>query len=132
MSYFYEILGIASLFILRLGIPILIMAFVAYWLRRLDVRWQAEADALRQSKLGVFATELESAANPRARIPCWEMRNCSEEKRKNCPAYLQPGLPCWMVRRSAEGQLPTPCLSCQLFKLATTSAPQSVPSQSHT
>jgi len=40
---------IIGMFILRLGIPLLITLLVAYWLRRLDNKWQAEARARQET-----------------------------------------------------------------------------------
>ena len=40
-----NVLLIILLFILRLGIPVLVTVAIAYGLRRLDAKWQAEAEA---------------------------------------------------------------------------------------
>ena len=39
---------IVGMFILRLGVPLLITLLVAYWLRRLDSKWEAEARARQE------------------------------------------------------------------------------------
>ena len=41
---------IIGMFILRLGIPLIITLLVAYWLRRLDDKWQAEARARQETE----------------------------------------------------------------------------------
>ncbi len=47
--------------------------------------------------------------------PCWEIRNCGEEHRKNCPAILNFPVPCWdLVPRSCteKGQV---CAECEVY-----------------
>ena len=41
---------IVGMFILRLGVPLLITLLVAYWLRRLDDKWQAEAQTRQETE----------------------------------------------------------------------------------
>ena len=41
---------IVGMFFLRLGVPLLITLLVAYWLRRLDDKWQAEARARQETE----------------------------------------------------------------------------------
>ncbi len=33
-----------------------------------------------------------------AMLPCWELLPCSEEKRRECPAYKDNSRPCWMIK----------------------------------
>ncbi len=48
MDGFYTATVILGFFLLRLGVPLLITVAVCYGLRRLDARWQAEAEAENQ------------------------------------------------------------------------------------
>jgi hypothetical protein len=92
---------------LRLVIPIAVTILVIWLLKRLDQRWQAEADAkpgLAHAKPG----------NP----GCWNVKNCSEEARSHCKAYANPQIPCWQVKRSQNGTLQEQCLGCQVFENA--------------
>ena len=41
----FEMLGMVGLFLLRIAVPIAITALIVYGLRRLDAKWQAEAEA---------------------------------------------------------------------------------------
>jgi hypothetical protein len=94
--------------ILRFGIPLGLTALAAWGLRRLDARWQAESEALRQR-----AQPLGAAARwPR----CWEVHDCPRTDKENCPAYGRTDVPCWQVFREVNGRLREPCLSCQLFR----------------
>jgi hypothetical protein len=88
--------------LLRIGIPVGVTVLVFSLLRRLDNHWQKEAQALP------VITSLQ---------PCWQVKGCSEEKRKNCPASIQPNIPCWQVFRTRNG-LRDGCLECEVFRLA--------------
>jgi len=93
--------------LLRIGIPLAVTALIFFLLRRLDERWQKEALAIP-----VISSQR----------PCWEIKGCSEEQRKNCPASAQPNVPCWQVFRTKKGLLREECLGCKVFRLA--SAPE--------
>ena len=90
--------------LLRIGIPVAVTALIFFLLRRLDERWQKEALAIP-----VIAS---------SQRPCWEIKGCKEEKRKNCPASAQSNIPCWQVFRTKNGLLREECLGCNVFHLA--------------
>jgi len=113
-----ETLALTVLFVLRLGIPIAVTILIAWGLRRLDARWQAEA-AAQQSSRAVAAGDLDAAAvtSPlAAQQPCWELNNCSDAQRGDCPACAALDIPCWMARLRADGKLPARCYGCALFR----------------
>lgn len=114
MGPYFEIAAVAGLFLLRLGVPLAITAVVVWWLRRLDARWQAQAEAESRRVLELKAEPVVVAAAQPAR-PCWEERNCAESVREHCPAYFQPAVPCWLARRAADGHLPAACADCARF-----------------
>ena len=89
--------------LLRIGIPVTVTALIFFLLRRLDERWQKEALAIP-----VISSQQ----------PCWEIKGCSEEKRKHCPASATPNIPCWQVFRTKNGLLREECLGCDVFRLA--------------
>lgn len=89
--------------LLRIGLPLIVTGIVFFLLRRLDEHWQKEALAL-------------PVISPRQ--PCWDIKGCSEENRKNCLAYSQSKIPCWQVFRSRNGGLREGCLDCDVFRLA--------------
>jgi hypothetical protein len=45
-----NVLLLVLMFVLRLGVPLLITVAIAYGLKRLDARWQAEAETEAQAK----------------------------------------------------------------------------------
>lgn len=87
--------------LVRLAIPIAISILVFSLLRRLDSRWQKQANVLPVLPVG--------------QKPCWEVKNCSDEKRKDCAAAQHPDIPCWHTFRSKEGILRDACLNCIVF-----------------
>jgi len=89
--------------LLRLGVPIAITGLVLVLLHRLDKRWQKEALALPVVPAGK---------------PCWEIKGCSEEMKKNCPAAAQSKAPCWQVFRTRDGVMKEACLGCEVFRQA--------------
>jgi hypothetical protein len=89
--------------ILRIGIPVTVTALIFFFLRRLDERWQEEAQAVPVIS---------------SKQPCWEIKGCSEDKRINCPALSQSNIPCWQVFRTKNGLLREECLGCDVFRLA--------------
>ena len=97
--------------LLRLGLPILITAGVVWLFRRLDARWQKEAEQARR--------QLPSVPVER----CWEERQCPPERAVACQAYLDQSQPCWQLFRDQQGNLQERCLACQLFQRAAVPAP---------
>jgi MerR family transcriptional regulator/heat shock protein HspR len=46
---------------------------------------------------------------------CWEIRRCSEEERKICPAILDFPVPCWEVKPKACLNKGLDCRTCEVF-----------------
>ena len=101
----YMILGL----LLRVGVPIGVTLLIGWGLRRLDARWRAEAEAEKASINIMLHTTIWQ------QNPCWAAKNCSEEKRKTCPAYNQREKACWEVNR-ANGSLSKQCQTCKYRK----------------
>jgi hypothetical protein len=94
-SFFYIVAG----FLLRLAIPVAATILIVFFLRRLDARWQADA-------------ELDPAAIKKPE--CWKIQGCTPEQIENCEAVTS-SLPCWQVYRLPNGYLHEECLSCEVF-----------------
>lgn len=90
-------------FLLRVGIPIAATVLVLVILYNLDKHWQTEALALPVVPSGKR---------------CWDIMGCSEEKKKDCPAFAQPKVPCWHVFRAQDGVMKETCLECKVFRRA--------------
>jgi hypothetical protein len=128
-----NVLLIVLLFALRLGIPVLVTVLIAYGLRRLDAKWQAEAEAEEKALNKPLAPQPQPQPQPaRSGItppmrqpipvamaggqPCWSVKGCSESMRATCAAFNQPNVPCWTARMNAEGRLPAGCQDCKLYQ----------------
>lgn len=97
-------------FIARLGIPLLATAILIFFLRRMDIRWQREAaEALGVQETGSALFQ---------QIRCWTSKECPQEGRERCPAFLKKQQPCWQVFRDEEGRLREECLDCPVFQKA--------------
>lgn len=107
---------VVGLFFLRIGVPVLLIGLLTWWLRRLDSRWQKEAESARLLSLdATLAVVADAEVDDR---PCWEQRDCSPARRAACPAYTRPSLACWCARQEVDGLLPTACAACGIFHLA--------------
>ena len=112
MNGWIAALTIIGYFALRIGVPIAAMVGLGLALHRLDRRWQLEAAAEGLDALDVATP---AALIEAAEAPCWEVKGCPPEKRARCPAARNVALPCWLVRRDAEGCLPDDCFACAIF-----------------
>lgn len=99
-TFFFLLAGL----LLRLAIPIAATLFVIFLLRKLDKRWQAEAE------LQPVAVE---------KPECWKAKGCTPEQMENCLAPKSQ-LPCWQVKRLPNGYMNEDCLSCPVFVEAPT------------
>jgi len=101
METITSLLAILTGLLVRLAIPIFVTAMLIYFLRKLDSRWQAEA------QLPV------AVEKPK----CWEIKGCTPEQMKNCIAG-QSSMPCWQVYRLPNGYLRDECITCEVFHQA--------------
>jgi hypothetical protein len=101
-----EIATVVAGLLLRLGLPLAVTAGAIWLLRRLDERWQAEADQTRTQEPVVPVER------------CWEVKHCPPEKVVGCRAYLDQSRPCWQQFREGDGRLQERCLACELFARA--------------
>lgn len=95
-------------FLLRLGIPVVLTGVLVWLLRRLDARWQVEADRMLASR------DLGTA--PVSPVRCWEVKDCPPHHRVDCPGFKHPERPCWQVFRDPNGCLQEHCLGCVVFR----------------
>ncbi len=113
-------IALVALLLVRIGVPVALMIGLVLVLHRLDRRWQRQAASEALAALDVSAP---IASPAMAEAPCWEEKNCPAEKRERCPAPRNIALPCWLVRRDAEGCLPEQCFACALFNRTKPASP---------
>jgi hypothetical protein len=116
--------SIIGILVLRLGVPLAVTGTLAWWLRRLDNRWQAENRAEYWAE-NWGRQHVEAVKGQERQQPCWMVRGCSAEDRAACAAYGRPTLPCWLVRLRREGKLPKACVGCELFAIVQSAAVRS-------
>jgi len=104
------VFAVAGLFILRLGVPIAIMALLSWGVNRYVRREETRARALEESwrASGI-------PARPTGR-PCWEMKGCRPEAFAKCPAFQRAMLPCWLARQLHSGRLLSTCKTCDIYR----------------
>jgi hypothetical protein len=102
MENLISILSVIAGLLIRLAIPLLLTGILIFALRKLDTRWQAEAQLVVPTVNRVQKPE------------CWKIKNCPPEQIKNCVAASSP-LPCWQVYRLPNGYLREECISCKVF-----------------
>lgn len=84
----------------RLGLPLLATLLVVFMLRKLDVRWQKEAESER----GMLVRDAD---------PCWKEQGLALEEIVARAAASEK--PCWQVHRLSNGYLREACLDCEVF-----------------
>lgn len=92
-------------FLIRIGLPILLMIGLVSLLRRLDSRWQAEA--LLQQKL--------AARNDGKRT--LDLTGCTVDDVSK-KQFINSSEPCWQLLRKSNGYLHEECLQCKVFRAA--------------
>ena len=57
--------------------------------------------------------------------PCWEIKNCPEDVRSNCTAFVDKSAPCWQQAKVYCAREPSQCESCEIFIKAMKEASES-------
>ena len=52
-----------------------------------------------------------------ALIPCWTIRKCSAEERKNCQAFHSDTSPCWEASEKGTPCKNTNCRECEVYRI---------------
>jgi len=50
-------------------------------------------------------------------VPCWIIRPCSEEDRKNCDAYISHTQSCWEAANKGPKCKNTDCRECPVYRI---------------
>ncbi len=96
-----SILVVLTGLFVRLAIPLLVTAFVVLMLRKLDARWQTEAEQERKALLVKDET------------PCWKEQGLPMEEIQLRASKSEQ--PCWQIHRLSNGYLREACLDCDVF-----------------
>lgn len=68
-------------------------------------------DAITQRKFSIAAIK-----NMYSLIPCWSLKNCSQDDRKNCEAYNGFEMPCWTYKHKNNSCSLEVCNRCEVYK----------------
>jgi MerR family transcriptional regulator/heat shock protein HspR len=77
-----------------------------------DIKWlQCLRDLLHNKKISI-----EGIKKLLNYLPCWEMTNCSKEKRSACSAFVDKTKPCWeMNKKICKREANALCKDCVVF-----------------
>lgn len=73
-------------------------------------RMQCIRDAITKKKFSIPAIKAMLSL-----IPCWEIVQCSENERLNCPAYNSVGNPCWSYEHKNNVCETRNCRECPVY-----------------
>lgn len=117
MNDFQATTVLVALFALRCVLPIMLMAAIAYGMKRLVKHWEREEAGAFGSQpaipLPMIATPIEQS--PKITIPCWVFNDCDEGVRETCPAYITKAPLCWLARLGSDGRVSAKCANCPLY-----------------
>lgn len=96
-----DVLVIAYMFVLRIGVPLMITLMIGWWLQRLLEEKEPAAEPQGTSAKG----------EPH----CWEVKKTCDALRAQSAATQRPDLPCWLALQVSGSGLTEACYSCPLF-----------------
>jgi len=132
--------GWAAALAVGLAVPVVLIPVALIWYMNVWGAWQLIRDARERQKrrAAVLAEAMAILAAARSgaaevgegietdRIPCWQMTNCPQQIRQECPAYTNSSLPCWEMEGTfcklsmegsyANGRDTTACQTCRVYK----------------
>ncbi len=94
-----DILVLAYMFVVRIGVPILITLMIGAWLKRV-LEKEDEPEQARQAN-----------APPH----CWEKSKTPESEDARTIAASRPDLPCWLALQVGGTGLKEMCYGCPLY-----------------
>ena len=117
-------LVIFGLFMLRIGIPLLVLLGLGYLYERMAAKRDKEARINMpplSNTTSVSSRTTNKAGYSAQRVPCWEVKQCTPEQMAQCSVPKRQEVPCWLTRQLVEGALPELCLDCEIYRDSSTS-----------
>ncbi|MBP6015100.1 MAG: hypothetical protein KA586_00110 [Candidatus Promineofilum sp.] len=115
MNEFQATTVLVALFALRCVAPLVLMAAIAYGMKRLVIYWDAQEANQPRPQPAIALTMAAPMRSTKPALPCWLVKNCDAQTRDACPAYANQSLACWVARLRADGQVPARCAGCELY-----------------
>jgi MerR family transcriptional regulator/heat shock protein HspR len=66
--------------------------------------------------IGIEKVSIAGMKRALATVPCWSIRNCPDETRSACPAFVDRAGPCWIVSQRPEPCRPENCHTCTVYR----------------
>ena len=101
VSVIRDVLVLAYLLTLRVGVPILITLMLGAWMQRILERPESELEG---------RPDLDSAGKH-----CWDYYSSPEANRARQAAARRPDLPCWLAVQVGGTGLNQACYTCSVF-----------------
>ncbi len=110
-----DALIVLGMFLLRIGLPIILLFALGYWLQK--KMHPQEADKPSQRTAGARLLPFrQSQTTSSSSTHCWDVKHCDLTVRAQCPAYASPDLPCWLALQAAGVKLRDECHTCEWYK----------------
>jgi len=104
----FGILVVAGMFVLRIGIPLACIILIVWGVRQWEVkRWSAA--------LARWEAQPAQPGAPTPAILQMLTMPCPADESRNGSGRARPRVPCWVMRRQAEGVVPSSCLHCERY-----------------
>jgi len=75
------------------------------------IRLQCIRDSIKNKKFSIA-----SIKTIYSMIPCWSIKNCSDDERMNCSAFKGAMEPCWTLRHHDNTCSSEDCRLCEVYK----------------
>ena len=69
-----------------------------------------------QQLINEIGLNIEGIRRLLALLPCWKLKPCTTEDKENCPAYVSPVSPCWMLEDSECARKGADCKLCSVYR----------------
>jgi hypothetical protein len=96
-----DLMVIAYMFVLRIGVPILITLMIGAWLKRLLEE--------REEKPETVPVVLKAGQH------CWDVTKTLDTEQAQAVAAQRPDLPCWLALQVSGAGLKENCYTCPVF-----------------
>ncbi len=53
-----------------------------------------------------------------ALLPCWELKQCAADERRDCPAIVDSQRPCWVLLKNQGCTIEERCRECEVYRFS--------------
>lgn len=106
-----DILVIAGMFLLRIGLPLIVLVAMGYLLERWLGYREEERVIIRRAEPAAGEGRVPAGQA----VPAWTMMPCASQVSRAYKVLGRSSLPCWLALEQAGGRLLDQCLACQWY-----------------